>query len=95
MFLSAYYFDGDPTDLVAAHDRLLSMLPADGLDLHICVVTDLGITVFDACPSREVFEGFSRSPEFLSVVSEAGLPQPRLDPLGEIHEVAGRPEAAS
>lgn len=90
MFLSAYHFDGDSKTLAAAYDRLLTVLPTDDLDLHVCVVTGSGITVFDACPSRDVFEGFSRSPEFLDTVSAAGLLAPRLGPLGEVRDLRVR-----
>ncbi len=85
MFLSAYHFDGDPIELVAAHQRLLEYFPLDGLDLHLCVTTDTGIVVLDACSSQAVHDQFSRSPQFLGAVAAAGLPTPRIEPLGEVH----------
>jgi hypothetical protein len=85
MFLSAFHFDGDPTELIPAYEALLSGLPADAIELHACVVTEEGITVFDACPSREVFEEFT-SGGFQSAVAAAGLPLPRIVPLGEVHK---------
>lgn len=95
MFLSAYHFDGDPSRLVAAHQRLLERFPLEALDLHLCVTTDSGIVVFDACPSRAVHEQFSRSPDFLGAVVAAGLPTPRIEPLGEVHLVHLRERAAT
>ena len=86
MFLSAYQFHGDPVALAAAHDRLYQRLPPESLDLHVCVLVADGITVFDACPSREIFAAFSQSAEFRQALAEAGLPQPRLEPLGEVHD---------
>lgn len=90
MFLSAYHFDGDPAALAAAHDRLYQRFPPESLDLHVCVLVEGGITVFDACPSREVFAAFSQGAEFRQALAEAGLPQPRLEPLGEVHDVRVR-----
>ena len=90
MFLSAYHYDGDPAALVTAYDVMRRGFPPDTFELHACVVTGSGITVYDACPTREVFEGFSVSPEFRGAVAAAGLPAPRIEPLGEVHHaVAG------
>ena len=94
MFLSAYHFHGDPVALAAAHDRLYQRFPPESLDLHICVLVEGGITVFDACPSRKVFAAFSQSAEFRHALAEAGLPQPRLEPLGEVHDVRVRDRVA-
>ena len=85
MFLSAYHFDGDRIELVAAHQRLLEHFPPETLDLHLCVTTDTGIVVFDACPSRAVHDQFINSPHFLGTVAAAGLSTPRIEPLGEVH----------
>ena len=87
MFLSAYHFAGDPAALAAAHDRLYQQIPPESVDLHVCVPAADGITVFDACPSREIFEAFSQSAEFRAALAGAGLPPPRLTPLGEVHDV--------
>jgi hypothetical protein len=51
-----------------------------------------GITVFDACPSAEAFASFSQSAGFRQALAGAGLPQPQLDPLGEVHDVSVRDE---
>ena len=90
MFLAAYHFDGDPAALVGAYDVMRRSFPPGSLELHACVVTAAGITVYDACPTREVFEGFSIGPEFRGAFTAAGLPAPRIEPLGEVHDaVAG------
>ena len=94
MFLGAYHFHGDPAALAAAHDRLYQRFPPESLDLHVCVLVEGGITVFNACPSREVFAGFSQSAEFREALAEAGLPQPQPEPLGEVHDVRVRDGAA-
>jgi hypothetical protein len=83
MFLSAYHFDGDPAVLIPAYETLMSGFPPDAAQLHVCVVTESGITVYDACPSRAVFEEFSR--EFPAMVVAVGLPAPRITPLGDVH----------
>ena len=90
MFLSAYHFDGDPVALAAAHDRLYQRFPPESLDLHVCVLEAGGITVFDACPSAGAFVTFSQSAEFRQALADAGLPQPQLKPLGEVHDVRVR-----
>lgn len=93
MFLGAYHFEGDPAELLGGYDRLLAQLPPGVIELNVCVARDAGITVFDACPSRDVFTGFSQSPEFLVAVSEAGLPVPRVEPLGDVHAATVAPKA--
>lgn len=85
MFLSAYHFEGDPAVLTPAYEVLRGGFPPEALQLHVCVVAGGGITVYDACPSREVFEEFSRSAEFAAAVRTAGLPPARIEPLGEVH----------
>jgi hypothetical protein len=90
VFLSAYHFHGDPVALAAAHDRLYQRFPPEPLDLHVCVLVAGGITVFDACPSREAFAAFSQSAEFRQALADAGLPQPRLEPPGGVHDVRVR-----
>ena len=84
MFLGAYHFDGVPPDLTAAYDRLVAQFPPGVIELNVCVVRDDGVTVFDACPSRDTFTGFSQSAEFLAAVAAAGLPTPRVEPLGDV-----------
>jgi hypothetical protein len=84
MFLGAYHFDGDPADLLAAYRRLMAGFPPDSSDLHVCVEHVDGITVFDACPSSEVFAAFSTGLEFRTAIDNAGLPAPRIEPLGEV-----------
>lgn len=85
MFLGAYHFEGDPADLLPAYRRLVEGFPPDAFDLHMCVVRDRGVTVYDACPSASVFAEFSRSAQFGAAVSAAGLPAPRVEPLGNVH----------
>jgi hypothetical protein len=92
MFLSAYHFDGDPVTLVPAYDVFASTFPPDAFTLHVCVVTAIGITVYDACPSRDVFEEFSQSAAFRSAVAAAQLPPPRIEALGEVHQAVARSE---
>ena len=87
MFLGAYRFDGDPADLTPAYDRLVASIPAGMIELQVCVVVEGGITVFDTCPSRAVFDEFSTSDGFTAAVEAAGLPTPTIEPLGEVHGV--------
>ncbi|MFC4949100.1 hypothetical protein [Pseudonocardia sp. GCM10023141] len=91
MFLSAYHFDGDPAELVPAYDVMQQGFPPDTFDLQACVVTESGVTIYDACPTREIAESFSASPQFRGALAAAGLPTPRIEPLGEVHHaIAGK-----
>jgi len=93
-FLGAYHFDGEPRELVPAYDRLMERFPVEAAVLHVCVLGEAGITVLDACPSQSVFREFSRSAEFLGAVASAGLPLPRVEPLGDVYVARVRATAA-
>ena len=84
MFLGAYHFDGDPAVLLAAYGRLMPGFPPESSDLHLCIERSDGITVYDACPSRDIFASFSTGPEFRAAIEAAGLPAPRIEPLGNL-----------
>jgi hypothetical protein len=85
VFLGAYHFDGDTQVLLDGYDRLVTQFPPGVIDLNVCVARDDGMTVFDACPSRDAFVGFSQSPELRAALEAAGLPIPRVEPLGPVH----------
>lgn len=85
MFLRAYHFDGDPADLVPAYERFNALFPAEVFTLHTCVITDAGLTVLDTCPTQEIAETFSASPQFTRSLEAAGLPVPRTEGIGTIH----------
>ena len=85
MFLGRYDFDGDPSELVPAYDRMMDHVPGDEVPFHVCVTRTDGLTIYDCCPSQEVFEEFSTSAEFLDSVRAAGLPTPRVTRVGEVH----------
>ena len=85
MFLGAYNFDGDPEVLIPAYERLVASMPPGVVSLQVCVRREGGLTVFDACPSKDVFDGFSASADFAGAVAAAGLPSPRIEPLGDVH----------
>jgi hypothetical protein len=85
MFLGVYHFDGEADDLLARYDALMADFPPDAILLHACVVRDGGISVYDACPSAEVFAAFSTGPDFAAAVAAVGLPVPRVDHLGQVH----------
>ena len=84
MYLGAAYFDGDPAELLPAYQRMLDTFGLEALDVHLCVTTDAGLTVFDACPSKEIYEEFTKSETFLGAIAEAGLPVPRVSGLGDV-----------
>ena len=84
MFLSVYRFQGEPSALLAGHARLLETIPASSVQLNASVARPDGLDVYDSCPSRAVFEAFSSGPGFAEALAHAGLPSPRIEPLGEI-----------
>jgi len=87
MFLGSYRFEGEPEALSKGYDRLVAAIPTGMIELQLCVTSTDAMTVFDTCPSAEVFAEFSTSPEFAAAVSAAGLPAPIVEPLGEVHRV--------
>ena len=84
MYLGAAYFDGDPDELLPAYQRMLEKFGLETLDVHLCITRDGGLTVFDACPTKQIYEEFTRSETFLGAIAEAGLPAPRVSGLGDI-----------
>lgn len=85
MILSAYRFEGDPDALTACHQRMMELFPPTGLDLHIAVTTEQGMTVYDSCPDLPTHEAFVASPEFRGALAQVGLPVPEVEVLGEVH----------
>jgi hypothetical protein len=85
MFLSVYHFDGALDELLPAYGRLHEMLPPTSFELHAVVTRAGGISVYDACPDRDTADAFQSSTQFSGTVDAAGLPQPRIEQLGEIH----------
>ena len=89
MYLTAYRFDGDSATLAEAHDAMAAQFPTDALDLHVCIKTATGILVLDGCPTAEDAIAFQQSPEFAAALADAGLPNPRIESLGEIWSSVG------
>lgn len=76
MYLGIYEIDGDSAELLPAYDRLMIAMPEDQVHFHACAVRENGITIYDACPTREAFERFSTSAEFRNAAEAAELPWP-------------------
>jgi hypothetical protein len=85
MFLGRYRFAGDPDELLPAYDRLMTSIPPAGIYFHACISDAAGITIYDACPTPEVFAAFSTSDDFAGACAAAGLPSPDVEPLGDMH----------
>jgi len=84
VYLGVYRFSGDPEALLSAYERLVARTPLDGSAIHVCVRRDDGVTIYDTCPSRDVFERFSESDAFRSALAAAGLPIPTIEG-GPVH----------
>jgi hypothetical protein len=50
--------------------------PSDNMRLHLCLRASDGILLVDTCPTREVFEAFAASPEFVALRALHGMPEP-------------------
>ena len=85
MFLGIYRFEGDSARLRQAYDRMMEQIPHDGLHLHICVADANGLSIYDTCPSKEIFQSFAISPGFNGLMKASGLPLPKVTPMGEVH----------
>jgi hypothetical protein len=85
MYLGKYEFEGDPDALVDAYDRLMSGIPQESIGFHICVKRENGITIYDTCPTAEVFAATTRDTDLRDAMADAGLPVPIVTPLGEAH----------
>jgi len=85
MFVGAYTFTGDVEELKAGHDKMLEILGSDGMFMHVAVVGDGKLTILDACPSEDVFKQFSGGEFFRSLLAKVGLPEPSIEPLGDVH----------
>jgi hypothetical protein len=90
MFLGTYEFDGDPSELLAAYDRFMAMVPADSLPFHACVTRPSGVVILDCCPTVDVFRSFSASEELHEAMRSAGLPSPKVTEVGEVHVARSR-----
>jgi hypothetical protein len=91
MFAGAYTFKGDVEQLKAAHTKMIEILGADGLFLHVAIAGDDSLTVIDSCPSRAVFEQFSQGDFFKGLCEKVGLPEPSVELLGEVHSAVLNP----
>jgi hypothetical protein len=85
MILSAYQFQGDAETLMECHRKMMELYPPTGLDLHIAVTHQRGLTVYDSCPDLATQEAFVSSPEFASALAQVGLSTPTVEVLGEVH----------
>ena len=86
MILSAYHFDGDPDALMESHRRMMELFPPTGLDLHIAVTHEHGVTVYDSCPDLPTHEAFARQRRVPGRDRrQVGLPPPAIEILGDVH----------
>jgi len=85
MFLGLYNFKGDSDVLLEGYEKLLKMMPHENLHLQVCIRNEDGITLYDACPTREIFEAFSTSDDLHQALNGAGFPAPDIQRLGEVH----------
>ena len=85
MILSAYHFQGDAETLMDCHRRMMELYPPTGLDLHVAVTHQRGLTVYDSCPDLATQEAFVASPEFRGALAQVDLPAPKIEVLGEVH----------
>jgi hypothetical protein len=95
MYLTAYHVDGDPTELTAAYERMLSAFPPDALLFQAFAVSDNGVTIIDACPDKATHAEFVASAGFRDALANAGLPFPRIEVLGDVVHAYAQPAAVT
>jgi hypothetical protein len=76
MHASIATITGDPAGLLARYDAMLADESLDDIRLHLCLRTDDGIVVVDACPTREAHDAFYGGGEFNAMLARHGLPEP-------------------
>ena len=76
MHASIWKFAGDPDDLLARYDALMSEVGAGSMLLHVCLRAGDGILMIDAAPSREAFAALVASDAFRALRERHGLPEP-------------------
>jgi hypothetical protein len=76
MHASIWRFEGDPDDLLRRYDALTAELPAEIMQLHLCLRAADGIVVIDTCPDRDAYVAFSTGDEFPAARRRHGLPDP-------------------
>jgi hypothetical protein len=77
---SLWKFAGDPDELLARYDAMISEIGASGMRLHVCLRAADGILMLDTCPDRETFEAFAAGAGFRELRERHGLPEPeRVD----------------
>ncbi len=84
MYLGHYAFEGDPTLLEAAYRRLAASIPPEDLGVHVVVVRDDGLDIYDSCPDEATFIAFTTGDEFAGLLAASGMPAPRVSGIGEI-----------
>jgi len=87
VFLGIYRFDGNTDELLVGYRKLMDLVPSSSIHLHVCVRDARGLSIIDACPTREVFEDFVRGESFRELLTMAGLPTPTVTALGEAQSV--------
>jgi hypothetical protein len=78
MHASIWRFAGDPEELLHRYDAMVAEIPAASMRLHLCMRAPDGIVLFDTCPTREIYEEFSKGEAFRALRRRHGLPEPQL-----------------
>jgi len=84
MFFGIYRFEGKVDELTPKYEKMVASIPKESMHLHVCVRDAGGLTIYDTCPSREVFQSFSSSDFFHEALKSVGLPTPQVTPVGDV-----------
>jgi hypothetical protein len=76
MHASIWKFAGDPEDLVRRYDAMVAEIPRANMRLHLCLRAEDGLVLVDTCPTKEIYDAFSMSPELHALRARYGLPEP-------------------
>ena len=89
MHASLWRFRGDPDDLLARYDAMLTEIPPGNMRLHLCLRAPDGIVLVDTCPSREAYEAFAGGEAFAALRRKHGLPDPERVEDFPVHQSFG------
>jgi hypothetical protein len=75
MHASIWRFKGDPDALLRVYDAMRAEIPAENMQLHVCLRAEDEIVVVDTCPSKEIFDGFVAG-TMRELLERHGMPEP-------------------
>ncbi len=80
--LAIFTVEGDTKELQERYDRamprIVEVSPGKPL-AHVCTTFDGGLRIYDVWESADQLNDFAQNPRFGEAITEAGLPEPKVD----------------